>query len=349
MGIRNQQKISSLGIVPGIRLALNPFAQQVGSARILRNLIPERGRLARKSFSPNFSREPGIFGVNDVWHIVNFRFTRSNAPENEVIIFRSNGRVTKRIPGNEIELDQGTKLNQKPFVGQLGNRLFWHDGSKGRVYDGKDVQVWGMARETSAPSTSATGTGLTMATGLKAAITWVVLDEASNRVHESSRSDVAAFQVLSNQNMQIDKSGLTDDPRATHWSGYVSELDGSEILRRTNTTIISVDTFIVTALPAALDPKAPVRNDPPPKSTVGEVAKNRIFLRDDQSPEQFWFSALGEVKGLNNGAPDESFPGKDSSSLSDLVNNDFIPDREIRAMKMHNNIGFLFSERRWSE
>ncbi|KKK69215.1 hypothetical protein LCGC14_2936250, partial [marine sediment metagenome] len=84
---------------------------------------------------------------------------------------------------------------------------------------------------------------LTMATGLKAAITWVVLDEAGNRVHESSRSDVAAFQVLSNQNMQTDKSGLSDDPRATHWSGYVSELDGSEILRRTNTTIISTDTF----------------------------------------------------------------------------------------------------------
>ena len=126
----------------------------------------------------------------------------------------------------------------------------------------------------------------------------------------------------------------------------MSELDGSEILRRTNTTIISTDTFIVTALPAALDPKAPVRNDPPPKSTVGEVAKNRIFLRDDQNPENFWFSALGEVKGLSNGAPDESFPGKDSSSISDLVNNDFIPDREIRAMKMHNNIGFLFSERR---
>ncbi|KKL11549.1 hypothetical protein LCGC14_2544720, partial [marine sediment metagenome] len=55
MGIRNQQKISSLGIVPGIRLALNPFAQQVGSARILRNFVPERGRLARKGFSPDFT------------------------------------------------------------------------------------------------------------------------------------------------------------------------------------------------------------------------------------------------------------------------------------------------------
>ncbi len=333
--------------MPGIRLALNPFAQQVGSARILRNFVPERGRLARKSFSPDFVSAPN---ANDVWHIVNFRYTRSNAPENELIIYKDNGRVYKRVPSAEQEIFPGVTsfpvLNQKPFVGQLGNRLFWNDGSAGYVYDGRDIQSWGIERETAAPTTTATGTGLTMATGLKAAITWVVLDEAGNRVHESSRSDVAAFQVLSNENLQIDKSGLTDDARATHWSGYVSELDGSEILRRTNTTIIQTDTFIVTALPAALDPKAPTRNDPPPKSTVGEVAKNRIFLRDDQSPEQFWFSALGEVKGLNNGAPDESFPGKDSSSLSDLSNNDFIPDREISAIKEHNNIVFLFSERR---
>ena len=347
MGIRNQQKISSLGIVPGIRLALNPFAQQVGSARILRNFVPERGRLARKSFSPNFITSSSS---SSVWHTKNFRYTRGNAPNNEILVFKSDGKVYKRVPSQEQEIFPGVTsfsvLNQKPFVGQLGNRLFWHDGSNGFVYDGRDVQRWGIARESSAPSTSATGTGLTMSTGLKAAITWVVLDEAGNRVHESSRSDVAAFQVLSNENLQIDKSGLTDDPRATHWSGYVSELDGSEILRRTNTTIIQTDTFIVTALPAALDVKAPIRNDSPPKSTVGEVTKNRIFLRDDQSPEQFWFSALGEVKGLNNGAPDESFPGKDSSSISDLSNNDFIPDREISTIKSHNNIIFLLSERR---
>lgn len=349
MGIRNQQKISSLGIVPGIRLALNPFAQQVGSARILRNFIPERGRLARKSFSPNFITSSSS---SSVWHIVNFRYSRANAPENEIIVFKSDGKVYKRIPGQEQEIYPGVTsfpvLTKKPFVGQLGNRLFWNDASNAFVYDGRNIQRWTLIRSAAAPSTSAIAAGsLTASTGLKAAITWVVLDESGNRVHESSRSNIAAFQALSSENLRIDKSSLTDaQSRATHWSGYVSELDGSEILRRTNTTIIATDTFDVSSLPAALDPKAPIRNDRGPPSTVGEIAKNRIFLRDEQSPEQFWFSALGEVKGLNNGAPDESFPGFDDNSVSDLVNSDFIPDREIKAIKSHSNIIFLLSERR---
>ncbi|KKL08035.1 hypothetical protein LCGC14_2579990, partial [marine sediment metagenome] len=136
MGIRNQQKISSLGIVPGIRLALNPFAQQVGSARILRNFIPERGRLARKGFSPDFVSSPT---ASSVWHVKNFRYTRANAPENEELIFKANGKVYKRVPSAEQEIFPGVTsfsvLNQKPFVGQLGNRFFWHDGSSGYVYD----------------------------------------------------------------------------------------------------------------------------------------------------------------------------------------------------------------------
>ena len=143
MGIRNQQKISSLGIVPGIRLALNPFAQQVGSARILRNFVPERGRLARKGFSPNFVAAPT---ASSVWHTKNFRYTRASAPENEELIFKANGRVYKRVPSAEQEIFPGVTsfavLNQKPFVGQLGNRFFWNDGSAGYVYDGKSVQSW---------------------------------------------------------------------------------------------------------------------------------------------------------------------------------------------------------------
>ncbi|KKK51284.1 hypothetical protein LCGC14_3116500, partial [marine sediment metagenome] len=310
MGIRNQQKISSLGIVPGIRLALNPFAQQVGSARILRNFVPERGRLARKSFSPNFissssfsqglnnpstgehvagsdvdwtgpesitssddsrtvsssissgsvtdtlraagfgfsipssativgieatvekRRTAGAGNITDnlvqlvkngvatgddkslipdwdtsadeirtygsstdlwgttwtvnninsssfglafqaqvdalegsagtagvdniqikvyytvpVWHVKNFRYTRANAPENEILVFKANGKVYKRVPSAEQEIFPGgtsfAVLNQKPFVGQLGNRFFWNDGSAGYVYDGRNIQSWG--------------------------------------------------------------------------------------------------------------------------------------------------------------------------------------------------------------
>jgi len=54
MAIRQQKKLSSLAIVPGIRMDLNPLSQVNGSARILRNFIPERGRLIRKAFSPDY-------------------------------------------------------------------------------------------------------------------------------------------------------------------------------------------------------------------------------------------------------------------------------------------------------
>lgn len=515
MAIRQQKKISSLAVVPGVRLDLNPLSQLNGSAHSLRNFIPERGRLIRKAFAPDYTvissstsegpnnpsaaisvhnpsasisdawlsptnvftsndarasvtfgsvpltRESdflditgygfsvatqvniigftvsieaqdssagimkfqilknsspvgetklvglGSFGASDTivsvggstdlwsttlvaedinrsgfgvrvwvdptatgtvsidhvtmqvaigpaaWEIKEFSYTRADAPEKQLIIFRQDGKVYRRQSSYEQEIFPAatgfSALAQKPFVGQLGNRLFFSDGVSSYVYDGRDVQTWGIARTTTAPTVSAVAAGsLTASTGLKAAITWVVQDEAGNRVHESNRTNKSGFQVLTSENLRIDKSALTAPARATHWSGYVSELDGSEILRRTNTTIISTDTFDVSALPAATDPKAPIRNNEPPVTTVGTVAKNRMFIRDDRNPDTFFFSALGEVVGLSNGAGDESFPGQNSSgnTISDLVNSDFIPDRDITNIIEHESITFIFSKTR---
>ena len=236
-------------------------------------------------------------------------------------------------------------------MGVLSNRLFFSDGTSSYVYDGRSVQTWGIARTTVAPTVTAQNVAgsLVAATGVKAAVSWVVLDEAGNRVHESSRTNKnASFVVVGGVDdaARIDITALTPPARATHWSGYMSELDGSEVLRRTNTTAITTLTYDATAFPVATSPKAPVRNDVPPPSTVGTVAKNRVFLRDDASPNTYFFGALGEVKGLLNGAPDESFCGYSSSSISDLVNSDFVPDRELRAIVEHQNNVFLLSETR---
>lgn len=350
MAIRNNQKISTLGLIPGIQLDQNPFAQANGTATILRNVINDSGRMMRKPFSPKYFAEASL-ASGRVWHIFTFKFSRSSARRTELLTFKSDGKVYKVTGGCEQEIFPGITsfgiLTKKPLLKQLSNRLFFSDGISSYVYDGRTIQKWGMDIPTTAPSTSAIGAGsLTMATGLKAAVTAVVLDEAGNRVHESSRSPLADFQILSSEDLRIDKSGVTLDSRATHWSGYASELNGSNVIRRTNTTVIGTDTFDVSALPAATVPKAPLLNDPPPASTVGDVGENRIIMRDDSNPHKFWWTAMGEVQALLNGAPDESVPGVDNNSVSPISNNDFVDDREVRAIVRHNNFTMLYTEAR---
>ena len=350
MAIRDNQKQSTLGIIPGIKLEQNPFAQTQGTATILRNVINDSGRLMRKPFSPKWQAQASL-ASGRVWDMVTFKFYRSSAPRTEFLRFQADGKVYKSTGGCEQEIFPGITsfgiLVRKPLVRQLSNRLFFSDGVSSYVYDGRTIQKWGMAVPNVAPSTSAIGAGsLTMATGLKAAVTAVVLDEAGNRVHESSRSPLADLQILAAEDLRIDKSSVTLDSRATHWSGYASELDGSGILRRTNTTAIVTDTFDVTALPAATIPKAPTLNDAPPATTVGDVAENRIIMRDDSNPNKYWWTAMGEVQALSNGAPDESVPGHGSSSISPITNQDFVDDREIRAIVRHQNFTMLFTEAR---
>ena len=68
------------------------------------------------------------------------------------------------------------------------------------------------------------------------------------------------------------------------------------------TTRITTTSIDITAFPAATNATAPIRNDPMPPTTVGCVGKNRLWVRDDANPNTYYFSALGEVKGLANGA-----------------------------------------------
>ena len=103
MAIRKVQKISSASIVPGVRLSLNPFAQQIGSARVLRNWVPERNRMMRKPFAPQFHTTAST-ATGEVWDIIDFRFRRAGSFESQLLIFRSDGRVYKRVAGGETDI-----------------------------------------------------------------------------------------------------------------------------------------------------------------------------------------------------------------------------------------------------
>lgn len=518
MAIRNQTKVSTVTILPGLALDLNPFSTRLGAARVLRNWVPERGRLARKTFSPRFAVRPDLAG-GDVWHIRNFRYSRAGAPENRLLIFREDGKLYQRhssyeqevwpgtgattsssgpnspgtvtasglfvptwvnptnatasdnayattdmtlgllsdelfaknfgfaitgtVTGIQVEVEikssaadfnriailyltkngttvtgtnhgsttyistvesyisfgdsgdlWGTTLSaddvnsanfgvmiqissanpglgtvsidhvrmtvyygtepsilvRKPFAQQLSNRFFFNDGVSKKVYDGRTVRTSGLTRSTTAPAVTAANVGgsVVAATGIKGCFTWVVLDEAGNRVHESSRSNInASFVVIGGADdaVTLDITGLTAPSGTTHWSAYISELDGSEVYRRVATTVLTTLTYTATAFPASTSPKAPIRNDPPPPSSVGWVAKNRFFQRDDENPATFWFSALGEVKGLLNGAAEESFCGYGANSISDISNSDFVPDREVKCGIEHDNFVFVWSEK----
>jgi len=352
MAIRGQEKIETIALIPGMHIELNPYAQSNAVARIMRNFILDKTRMRRWPYNPIF----GTTVAFSNWDARNFRYTRAGAPENKFIIVGNDGKLYDKKPSKIQEIFPGTTsfsaLVKRPFIEQLSNRLFFCDGSvSGKyVYDGRSFRQWGLTRSTTAPAVTAANVAgsIVAATGVKGCFTWVVLDEAGNRVHESSRSNInASFVVIGGADdaVTLDITGLTAPSGATHWSGYISELDGSEVYRRTNTTLLTTFTYTATAFPASTSPKAPIRNDPPPQSTVGCVAKNRIFLRDDAAPSTLYFSALGEVKGLLNGAPDESFCGYGTNSISDISNSDFVPDREIRAMIEHDNAIFIFTER----
>lgn len=351
--IRNAQKTNRTSLVPGLYITANPFNQPAGTARILRNMYIEKGVLRNRLYTPQFACAGSSHeNTSDPVDIFNFRYYRANAPENKLLCFTAGGFIYERNSSwmQEIFPSGLTAFTTRPFYGQLGNRLFVSDGISNYVWDGRGVfKTWGFARPTAAPAVTAQNLagGIVAATGVKGCVTWVVLDETGTRVHESSRSDASSFVTVGGADdaVRVDISALTAPSRATHWSAYISELDGSNIFRRAATTAITTTTVDISAFPASTTAKAPIRNDPPPPSTVGCVAKNRIFLRDDDAPNTFWFSALGEVRGLLNGAGEESFPGAlGTSSISDLSNSDFVPDREIRAMIEHENIVFIFTE-----
>lgn len=318
----------------------NPFAGAPDHGA-LENMSPNYGKLLRVPFMPVFHNSAS---AAQVWKVVDYQFTRDGARNQQILIFKADGKVYKRIAGRELEIFPGKTglmvLTNKPMVINLADRLHVSDGSQYLIYDGWDWFTGGLAAP-AAPVTALVGGSLTGT--YKVAVTAVHIRNGI-RIHESSRS-AAVSNTPAAQNIRVTQPTL--DARATHWSVYLSELSTSDIYRRVATIAITSATTDISAVPVSTSPTAPIRNDPPLPTRVMAQWKNRIAMRDETAQSNLWFTAFAEVKGLLNGAPEESLPGRGTSSISDLVNSWTLPDygEPMLAAVWHEEYLWVFSNR----
>ncbi len=140
-------------------------------------------------------------------------------------------------------------------------------------------------------------------------------------------------------------------PRATHWYLYASEAENSNIGLRLAVILAATfsyddeSPFIADAGSLFTTIERPIRNDPPVASTILTVHKSRIFRRRKLFPNFFNFSAAEEISGAN-GSPEESVPGIDPITKSDIVNETTFPDESdtIRNMTKHGDVLYIGTE-----
>lgn len=141
--------------------------------------------------------------------------------------------------------------------------------------------------------------------------------------------------------------------RATHWHLYASESDNSQIgyflasIPIGTTSYTDSTPFIGNSNSIFVPTERPVRNDPPVPSKIQEVHKYRIFRRRETKPSFFNFTSNEEVSGNNNGSPQESTPGTDPNTQSDIVNEQPYPNQSlsIRAICSHGDSIYFGTER----
>lgn len=151
--------------------------------------------------------------------------------------------------------------------------------------------------------------------------------------------------------------------RTTHIHIYRSESDGSKLgkfltsmpVNQNPPTLIDNSPFENQASSTIQDIERPIRNDPPPSSTVLEIHKQRMFRRREFTtafglsslPNRAIFSAFEEVLSGGNGSPQESYPGTNQNTLSDIINEFLFPKPavKIRALKSHNDALWFATER----
>lgn len=318
----------------------NPYAS-LPDQGLIQNFCPDYGLLRRIPFQPPFHASASS---SRVWHVFDFQFQRDSARNQQLLVFKADGKVYKRIAGRELEIFPGktsfAAFVQKPCVVNLADRLHVSDGSQYLIYDGWDWFTGGLVAP-AAPSVALVAGSLTGT--YKVAVTAVHIRNGV-RIHESSRSAVVSNAPAA-QNIRVTMPTL--DARATHWTVYVSELSTSDVYRRSVTVPITTSTTDISAVPTSTSPTAPIRNDPPQPSRVMTIWKNRIAMRDEQAQSNLWFTAFAEVKGLLNGAAEECLTGRGSVSISDLVNSWTLPDsgEPIQGMVWHEEFLWVFSDR----
>lgn len=318
----------------------NPYAA-VPDQGLIQNFVPDYGLLRRVPFQPPFHTSAS---TSRVWHIIDFQFQRDLARNQQLLVFKADGKVYKRVAGRELEVFPGktsfAAFVQKPSVVNLADRLHVSDGSQYLIYDGWDWFTAGLVAP-QAPSCALVAGSLT---GTYIVAVTAVHIRNGVRIHESSRSATTSNSP-SAQNIRVTMPTL--DPRATHWSVYMSELSTSNVYRRVATVAITSTTTDISAVPVSTSPTAPIRNDPVLPSRLLTLWKNRIAMRDEQALSNLWFTAFAEVKGLLNGAPEECLPGRGSASISDIVNSWTLPDsgEPLQGAVWHEEFLWVFSDR----
>ena len=319
----------------------NPFAATPDQG-LIQNFCPDYGLLRRTTYTPPFHAS---ITTAKVWAVFDFTFQRDGARNQQFLIFKSDGKVYKRVAGSENEVFPGKTsfaiFARKPAFVNLADRLHVSDGSQYVIYDGWDWVHGGLVAP-AAPACALVGGGALTGT-YKISVTAVHIRNGV-RVHESSRSAVVSNTPAA-QNIRVTKPTL--DSRATHWSVYMSELSNSDIYRRVATVDADIGTTDVSAIPDSTSVTAPIRNDPVQPSVVMCLWKNRIAMRDEEANSDLWFTAFSEVKGLLNGAPEECLPGRGGSSISDIVNSWTLPDsgEPIFNAVWHEEYLWAFSDR----
>jgi hypothetical protein len=140
--------------------------------------------------------------------------------------------------------------------------------------------------------------------------------------------------------------------RATHWYVYASEAENSGVglllAKKTILTMFHDDESPFAGQSGNLfSPiERPIRNDPAPDSKIMSVHKGRIFRSRPTFPNFFNFTAAEEVESTQAGSPQESVPGADPNTLSDLVNEASFPDESdiIKGMTSHGDALYIGTE-----
>ncbi|MCI0348857.1 MAG: hypothetical protein L0Z53_05470 [Acidobacteriales bacterium] len=203
---------------------------------------------------------------------------------------------------------------------------------------------------TSAASTSVTGSG-TEFTKYKAGMKLYTAGQLQGTI-QSITNDTSLILAANAATTVSGVRFVIAPSRATHWVIYASESENSKVgfllARVAVTTVEHIDqspfanqsgsTFGVI--------ERPIRNDPPMPTKVMEVHKTRIFRRRETQPNFFNLTAQEEVSSTATGAPEESVPGTDDNTESDIVNEHSYPDEsdEVRGMVHHGDALYIGTE-----
>src|SRR3990167_1569002 len=347
--------LSASSTIRGIQVAVTGKQSIIGGSQFVQAQLTKGGlgvgslRTTYAFFTTDTTVTLG--GENDTWGASwNAGDVNDSGFGVKITIFNSSGTSrTVSIDSAPITVYTGTTspsvlLINKPSIDQVSNKLHISDGNSYLIYDGYTFKTAGLAAPTgTVPPSVGSATGLTG--NYKAAVTAVEIrsnNGVDERVHESSRTAVTAATTLTNQKLAVDVSAVTFPTRATHWSLYISELNGSEVLRRVATTAVTTTAYSAASEPAGNAALAPIRNDPVRPSRILTAWKNRIASRSEARPNEFGFTAFTEVDSQLNGDGEECLPGSSSSSISDLVNTWTIPDGGSPMQNAVWHEGFLF-------